>query len=236
MQIEEGIQVVQENFRNFIEKDGSKHIATLSSQINLYRLLKSYEPNLILDWGGGIGTLTKLCLEVVEKANIDVFERNEWCIGEFNKNIPNFRGSILKELNSANYDFVIIDDDISRAQIHKILSFPGLKVIFVEGWRNRTVGHISKRAVLHGFSAKFFRSKSQLFLFGRADEWEKSGSWFVMEHKGIHLDVLMSWISRWRSTREGKEVIKEFYYWIGRMMRPASRIKSLKTLFKVRIR
>lgn len=234
MQIEKGIQLVQENFGNFINKDGSEHIATLSSQINLYRLLKSYEPNQILDWGGGIGTLTKLCLEVVDKAKIHVFERNEWCIGEFNKNIPNFKGFIVKELNYANYDFVIIDDDISRSEIHKILSFPGLKVIFVEGWRNRTVGHISKRAVLHGFSAKFFRSKSQLFLFGRGEEWEKSGSWFVFEHKGFHLDVLRSWIIRWRITKEGKEVIKEFYYWIGRLIRPSSRIKSLKTFLKDR--
>lgn len=230
MEIKEGTRIVSQIFKEFSAREGSQHIATRSSMFNVLRLLDAHKPSSILDWGAGIGTITSLCLTVTN-SKIDVFERDEWCREKFRTNVPSFTGRVFLELECPKYDFVIVDDDITRRQIHSILRFKGLKVVFIEGWRNRTVGHFSKRLLVHGFAGTFTRSESQLHLFGEGDKWEKSGSWFILEHKGIHPDVFISWIRRWRSTREGREVIKEFYFWLGRSIRPHSRLSKIRSLF-----
>jgi hypothetical protein len=231
MEIDELVKLVSKNYMQFYMKTGSDHIATRSSQLNLLRLLYEYNPERILDWGAGIGTTTSLCLMFESSCKIDAFERDSWCIQQFRINVPNFRGQILQQLTNSNYDFLIIDDEISRREINKLLRFKKTKIIFVEGWRNRTVGHLSKRLLKHGFAAEYIRSNSQLHLFGEND-WEKSGSWFVLDYRGFHPKVLTSWVKRLPKTREDKEVFKEFYFWIGRNIRISSRVASIRDFIR----
>lgn len=161
------VEVVQEIYDAYVAKPGSEHIATLSSLLNLYKLLAQYKPKMCLDWGAGIGTTASLSLKVSKEARVDVYERNEWCREQLIKNVPHFTGDIFTFAPSGAYDFLIIDDDISRREIRKLLSNGKLRIIFIEGWRNRTVGQFSKRLPFYGFSATYVRSSSHLHLFGR---------------------------------------------------------------------
>jgi ribosomal protein L11 methylase PrmA len=66
------------NYEFFKSKSGSAHIATFSSQLNLIELLKQNKCQSVLDYGSGIGTLSKL-MENIGIPSIYGYERSEWC-------------------------------------------------------------------------------------------------------------------------------------------------------------
>jgi hypothetical protein len=115
-------------------------------------------------------------------------------------------------------------------EIHKLLRGKDLSLIFVEGWRNRTIGHISKRLPLFGFSAEFIRARSRLSEFGIRDlqrrDFEKAGAWFVLSKQSTKENYL-SWLRRLAATSEFNELVKEFYYWLRRILSIRSRVKKV---------
>jgi len=217
----------------FINKKGSEHIATLSSLMNLSELLTDYEPKSVLDFGSGIGTITQLVLRTT-KATVVCYEKNSWCIDQLKLNIlEKNRIEITDVIPSQKFDVIIIDDDISRKQIRKIIGNCRPKTVFIEGYRNRTVGQISKRLMFYGLSASYERGNS------REDEFsgiltsekikriknEKAGAWFLLDKRDLFSN-LFSWLSRLGKTREIMEVIKQSYFAISRTLSIRSRFRK----------
>jgi hypothetical protein len=236
VEIEKLSEFCKSNLSRFQSLEGSEHIATFSSQLNLASIIVDAKARNVLDFGTGIGTLVPLILQFSE-AKIYAVEKNAWCQSKFKENMSDvsFSEKSRIELHSQipfiDFDLVIIDDDISRREIHKLLRGKDLSFIFVEGWRNRTIGHISKRLPLFGFSAEFVRGKSRLSEFGLKDslgrDMEKAGSWFLLSRKKP-LENLLSWINRINETDEIKELLKEFYFWLRRKLSIRSRLGRLK--------
>jgi len=225
--------VAQQNFNHFKQLEGSKHIATFSSQLNLLEVILKHDIKNALDWGAGIGTITNLLI-LSKDCNVTAYELNEWCRDQFKKNLK-----LIERIELSNqfpldskYDLIVIDDDISRRQIRQLLSGGKTKVIFIEGWRNKTVGHVSLALLLNSFPAQFKRCASRLEEFDlyskKGTRIEKSGSYFIVcaEKKQIWLS-LSSWMKRLKKTNEFKEILKELYFWISRTLAVRSRIKKL---------
>lgn len=220
-----------ENFKFFESQPGSDHIATFSSQLNLLDLLTEIRCKSILDFGSGIGTLTKL-VQVLNVENVVSYERSEWCKIQALDNLQPFIPNYVTDLAQLPMiEAVCIDDQISRKQIRQLLRQPNLKVIFIEGWRNKTASQISHRLVLHGYSASFYRGKSRWnasWPFSlELNQGEKAGCWFILERQNRVLATL-SWLRRVKSTGEIQEVCKEFFFWLSRNIKLRSRWANLK--------
>jgi hypothetical protein len=226
---------VADNFENFRAKEGSQHIATFSSQLNFLEKFCNLKSCSVLDFGSGIGTFIPIILNF-SRASIVAVEKNEWCRKQFEKNVFEGRDNLQNRIRLAEsipsdlFDVVIIDDDICRKELSKMLCSKGLKFIFIEGWRNKTVGQISRRLTLYGYSASFFRGESRLKEFNRLGKSnrieEKAGSGFILKRSGFWSN-LKSWFCRLRETGELKEWVKQFYFWLGRSVRFRSRIEML---------
>jgi hypothetical protein len=217
---------VARNFDRFKSLEGSQHIATFSSQLNFVEVLKALQPLKALDFGSGIGTFIPLILNF-SKAHVWAVERNSWCRNQFIKNAQsifpdqNNRVILTSAIIADSYNVIVIDDDISRSEIHRLLRNKHLKLIFIEGWRKRTVGHISRRLLFFGYSAIFIRGESRLSEFNRVGQagrkMEKAGSWFLLE-KDNSLSNFKSWLIRIQRTHEIQEMVKPFYFWLRRSL------------------
>lgn len=235
VEIEKLSEFCKSNVSRFQSREGSEHIATFSSQLNLASIIVDAKARNVLDFGTGIGTLVPLVLQFSE-AKIYAIEKNAWCQSQFKENMRDLslqdksRIELHSQIPFKDFDLVIIDDDISRREIHKLLRGKKLSFIFVEGWRNRTIGHISKRLPFFGFSAEFVRGKSRLSEFGIRDlqgrDFEKAGSWFILSRQSAKENYL-SWLRRLSSTSEFNELLKEFYYWLRRIFSVRARIKKV---------
>jgi hypothetical protein len=225
--------IAQQNFNHFKQLEGSKHIATFSSQLNLLEVILKFDIKNALDWGAGIGTITKLLI-LSKDCDVTAYESNAWCRDQFKKNLElNERIELSNKFPlDPKYDLIVIDDDISRKQIRQLLKEGKTKVIFIEGWRNKTVGHVSLALLLNRFPAQFKRCASRLEEFDlyskKGTRIEKSGSYFIVfaEKKHIWLSLL-SWVKRLKKTNEFRELFKELYFWVSRVLAVRSRIKKL---------
>ena len=209
------------NYQLFKSKSGSAHIATFSSQLNLIELLEQNKCKSVLDFGSGIGTLTKL-MEKIGISNIYSYERSDWCKEQASANLHPTTPKYLVDLSeNAPFEGICIDDEISRRQIVQVLKQEKLKVIFIEGWRNKTAAQVSRRLLMHGYAASFTRGTARWDLRWAFDKDlsrdEKAGCWFVIEKQAFPL-AFLSWTRRVPKTREFNELLKEFYFWIRRSL------------------
>jgi hypothetical protein len=224
--------IAYQNWCYFKQLEGSKHIATFSSQLNLLEIIQDYEIKKALDWGAGIGTISNL-LKKSKDCYVTAYELNKWCRDQFKGNL-----ALIKEIgltdefpSISDFDLIVIDDDINRKQIRLLLKSKNIKIIFIEGWRNKTVGHVSLGLLLRGKSAQFKRCASRLQefdLYGKnGNRIEKSGSYFIISTEKYPVVLtLNSWVKRIKNTNEFKELFKEIYFWISRSLAVRSRIRT----------
>lgn len=225
--------IAYQNWCHFKQLEGSKHIATFSSQLNLLEIIQDYEINKALDWGAGIGTISNL-LKESKDCDITAYELNKWCRDQFKSNLALIKEIELKDEFPliSDFDLIVIDDDINRKQIRLLLKSKNIKVIFIEGWRNKTVGHVSFGLLSRGKSAQFKRCTSRLQEFDlhgkNGNRIEKSGSYFIVSaEKYLVVLALNSWVKRIKNTNEFKELFKELYFWISRSLAVRSKIRML---------
>lgn len=219
------------NYKFFKSKNGSAHIATFSSQLNLIELLNKYKCHSVLDYGSGIGTVTKL-LKTVGVTSIFCFERSEWCKVEAAVNLHPYTPQYVSGLSeSVAFEAICIDDEITRSQISQVLKQDKLKVIFIEGWRNKTAAQVSRRLLIYGYAASFSRGTARF-----DSEWdfneslrgeEKAGCWFVIDKQAFHV-AFLSWARRVSKTSEFNELLKEFHFWFRRSLSIRSRLKKYR--------
>ena len=231
MQINNEVLVSAETVHHiFSGKDGSSHIATISSLYNILVLTKTYDFSLVVDIGSGIGTISYL---VLENTNLPVisYETNSWCIEHQMKNLKecrnyNLHTSIDEFLKSLDKEyFLIIDDYLSWKNLIRILSRTP-KVIFIEGYRNKQVAMISFYLLLKNIPSEFNRSDLHKSL-----NEKKSGSFFLIEPKNNFYLSLRSWYKRIRKTKEFKEFLLAAYFIFRRLISIRSRIYLVKSIF-----
>jgi hypothetical protein len=219
------------NYQLFKSKIGSAHIATFSSQLNLIELLEQNKCQSVLDYGSGIGTLTKL-MEKIGITSIYSYEQSDWCREQAIANLYPIAPKYLNDLSEkVAFEAICVDDEISRRQIVQVLRQEKLKVIFIEGWRNKTAAQVSRRLLMYGYAASFTRGTTRqdsgwAFSKNLRTE-EKAGCWFVIEKKAFHL-AFLSWVRRVSKTSEFSELLKEFYFWVRRSLSIRKRLRKYR--------
>ena len=127
--------------KRFKEQSGSEDIASLCSTQALFNILQSDKPKTILEFGGGIGTLSYLCLKYSD-AEIDIYEDNDFCINALKQNLKEFEGRYTLLTDYANlylphksYDLIIGDGGPYNLVEALVKNTQGIKRIFFEGGR-----------------------------------------------------------------------------------------------------
>jgi hypothetical protein len=206
-------EIVDLNFKKFQSLPGSQHIASRSSQLNLLEISKKLVPKKILDYGAGIGTLTKLMLDATH-AKIWAVEKNNWCKNQFFMNIEvSDRVEFCQAIPySSDFDLIIIDDEIKFNEIYLLIkNTTGNFSVFIEGWRNLTVAKFSFALLILAKSANYKRGACRLNEWNDVDTLEKSGSNFFANPTSFP-SALKSWLKRINLTDE----LSEYRYWIFR--------------------
>ena len=199
--------IANSNFLRFKSYEGSEHIATESSQENLLTILKSLQPEDVLDFGAGIGTLSALVLDN-SKANICAVEKNKWCSDQFTAHmLPSNRITLTQAIPiNKHFDLYIIDDSISIGEVCKI--FKGGKktfALFIEGRRSSTIAKFSFFSIFYKYSCLYVVGESRLDLYGNS-LIEKAGSTFYFSKNSLPATIL-SYFKRFKKTGDLRQAI-----------------------------
>lgn len=188
-------------YLKFKSYEGSEHIATVSSMMNLLQIIQTKLFREVLDFGAGIGTISALVLSN-STANITAVEKNAFCANEFKKHLlPNKRVYLCSSLPKKLFDLCIIDDSISVREIMGIFSVSGEKlVIFIEGRRGISVAILSLLSMFHRYSGEYFEGKSVRNTQYK-NSHEKAGSYFIFTKSSLP-NSLKSWLRRLERTDE----------------------------------
>ncbi len=204
-------ELAKANFDKFSTLEGSKHIATLSSQRNLAELAFRFKPKTILDWGSGIGTLTALVSKITNP-KVYAYEESEYCKNLAKKYLDMVEIHYIQASDNLNQiEAAFIDASISKENITSILGAPNLKFIFIEGWRNSTVIQISRTLPKFGLSAKFKRGNGYAGYIINSKNYEKAGAWFVLR-KSNRMQSSFSRVVRIWGTGEISDLILRNYF------------------------
>ncbi len=200
-----------QNHDYFSKLEGSKHIATLTSQLNLENLLNQFNPKAILDWGSGIGTLTNLAHKVCDP-KLYAFEQDKYCRDLAAINLAGLPVEYVSEdYIPVDIEAAFLDGEISKLQINRLIASKNLKFIFIEGWRNKTVIEISRQLQRKGYAAKFERHGGWLSYYSKPEGFEKGGAWFILE-KSNKPKVLISRLKRIKSTGAAADPIMKAFF------------------------
>jgi len=174
----------------FFLKNGSERIAGVNSLQFLLEMLRTDKPDKIAEFGAGIGTMDWFCL-TYSNCVIDLYEDNEFCIGELKKNLTGFElrykiYSSQENFNSTfnNYDLVIVDGHWDK-NFKIFIKNTELKKIYFEGKRRK-----AQLAFL-----KLLRNK-YIIKYYRIDEYnsEKSGYCMVLEKNNSSLQRWLNYL------------------------------------------
>ncbi len=129
-------------YEAFSKKAGADYIASKIALEALMQVLGKLQPKRILEVGAGIGTMSYMALKYTD-AHIDLFENNQFCIGELQKNLQGFEGrfTIVSDyktfsLPSDSYDLCIVDGGTQELLRKIIQDAKNIKDIFIEGHRD----------------------------------------------------------------------------------------------------
>src|SRR5215831_17965074 len=75
-------------YRRFAARPGSEHIATWRALACLSALVRLRQPEKVLEFGTGIGTITYLLLTSLPQLNVVGLETNPFCLAQLDRNIP----------------------------------------------------------------------------------------------------------------------------------------------------
>ena len=126
-------------YRRFATRPGSEHIATWRALAYLSALVGLRQPESVLEFGTGIGTITYLLLSALPKLTVVGLETNPFCLAELDRNIPDElkpRLTVVTERNApfdGPFDLIVIDGRLPKSD-----DWPFLRqgtLCFVEGNR-----------------------------------------------------------------------------------------------------
>ena len=126
--------------QRFASRPGGKHIATRRALICLAALVRKHQPEAVLEFGSGIGTITYLLLSVSAKLYVVGVEDSPFCIEQLQRNIPEEFKPRLTVVSKNDvpddrrFDLIVIDGRLPpRTDKHAFLRSEG--ICFVEGNR-----------------------------------------------------------------------------------------------------
>ena len=126
-------------YRRFATRPGSEHIATWRALACLSALVKLRQPESVLEFGTGIGTITYLLLSALPKLTVVGLETNPFCLTQLDRNIPDKLKPRLTVVTDRKaplvgaFDLIVIDGRLPKSQ-----DWPFLRrgtLCFVEGNR-----------------------------------------------------------------------------------------------------
>lgn len=179
-QREEGV------FDKFSKMPRSENIATSAAIKALLGILKKEKPKMVLELGGGIGTLSYLLLKH-SGAYVDIYEDLSFCIEALRENLREFNSqySIVTSYDDPtphnHYDLIIVDGGTMEFYVRMIKDLT-FKTIFIEGTREKTRRvlrrELSKKYIFRlkrypgGFGIICYPSENILFRFLSFHFWE----------------------------------------------------------------
>lgn len=202
-------KIVNDIYKKFKGYNGSEHIATTNSMMNLLEIIQDNTFCEVLDFGAGIGTISALLLDNTS-GRITAIEKNEWCTKEFTKNLlPNHRIDLYSYLPKKHFDLCIIDDLITVVEIMRIFSSAGNNlVVFIEGRRGMSVALFSLVSMFYRYCGSYFEGKRSWNIYGE-NYLEKAGSYFVFTKSTLSKSVI-SWLKRIKRIDE-RDNLKYFF-------------------------
>jgi hypothetical protein len=144
--------------RRFSSLGGAEHIATLANMAGVIALCRQEKPKRILELGGGIGALSYAMLANSD-ACIDIYEDNDFCRIELEKNLSEFQGryQIIRTYRilppERSYDLMMIDggNKLPFEPEWFFLRYLGhIGTVYVEGYRRSQVASASRALWAHG--------------------------------------------------------------------------------------
>jgi precorrin-6B methylase 2 len=149
-------EVAKRVHAEFARKVGSEHIASEFALAHLSALLRRESPRHVLEFGAGIGTVTRLLLDRLgSDATVVAVEPNAFCLEQLRGGFDDPRLTILATRSdsvlSQKFDLVIIDGGLPRD-----LGFVQSGVqLFFEGNRMKTQKKIEAAAASRNLFARF---------------------------------------------------------------------------------
>ena len=125
--------------RRFASRPGAEHIATRRALACLSAVARLHEPETVLEFGMGIGTITYLLLSTLPKLNVIGLETNPFCLTQLDRNIPDELKPRLRVVTERNatldgpFDLVVIDGRLPAADNWSFLRQG--TIFFIEGNR-----------------------------------------------------------------------------------------------------
>ena len=126
-------------YRRFATRPGSEHIATWRALACLSALVGLRQPERVLEFGPGIGTITYLLLSTFPKLTVVGLETNPFCLTQLDRNIPDELKPRLTVITDRKaplvgaFDLIVIDGRLPKGD-----DWPFLRrgtLCFVEGNR-----------------------------------------------------------------------------------------------------
>jgi len=160
---------------------GSDHIGKPVSIGALIDICRELHPKRVLEMGGGIGALSYTLLKH-SSAFVDIYEDNEFCIGELKKNLKEFEGrfqiiTTYQTLPPArDYDVAVIDGGTGAekdggyavATQLFLAQLDSISAVYIEGYRG--MQRDAARRMLHKKYVCFFRVYKEVYSEGR--KWQ----------------------------------------------------------------
>lgn len=182
----------------FKEKSGSETIAGQETLEEIIHYLKNHHVHNILELGAGIGTISYAALRN-SHAHIDLYEPNEFCINELQKNLSEFndRYTLIDNYRTLppkkSYDLVIVDggagernNGSEQRTVFLFLSWlNSVNCVYVQGYRYGQRVFIRKalrdkyvyKMVKNSDGVKFILTRSNNFFA----KWSCWLYWTIME-------------------------------------------------------
>ncbi|OGF28138.1 hypothetical protein A2477_03750 [Candidatus Falkowbacteria bacterium RIFOXYC2_FULL_47_12] len=150
-------------YNYFKSLPGSEHIGKPVSIEALIGMCREYNPSRILEMGGGVGAISYTLLKH-SQAFLDIYEDNDFCIGELRKNLKEFEGrfQIIETYRmlppAKSYDIVVIDGGTGAqkdggyplaAQLF-LMYLDSVRSVYIEGYRG-----LQRNLVFHTLQKKY---------------------------------------------------------------------------------
>jgi hypothetical protein len=158
----------------FAPQFGSDHIASDVSLAHLAAITRQYPVRSVIEFGSGIGTITSLLLARLPRdTRIVCTEHSEWCLQQFEQNIPAAERSRIELLHGRPdivepFDLVVIDGPISSGSR---FAREG-SIIFIEGTRAKSWTRVAADLAERGLRCSLsLRSERRRHLRWRPLKW-----------------------------------------------------------------
>lgn len=162
-------------YRRFATRPGSEHIATWRALACLSALVRLRQPESVLEFGAGIGTITYLLLTTLPKLTVVGLETNPFCLTQLDLNIPDELKPRLMVVTDGKappvgaFDLIVIDGRLPGTDDWSFLRQGTL--CFVEGNRQRQSAKLREIAA----SKNLVLDLEKQSFGGRHIAWKRTG-------------------------------------------------------------